>query len=577
MKKQILFLLFSAIAFAQPSNPTPFPNGIAPVTTLDNTATKLIAQKSGTDRLYYLNISSFLNNWNLTGENIRNNNIGNVEIQLRTGKKLSFLNNAGTEFGYLNINGSGFGNMYLPNGDATASHFYGVKYHTVNTGGLVSSDELLSFTNRASDYWQSRGLIRYFADYSTDTDPLRLISLGELNSAISEVSNGLDLQAVTDNGATTTNPVEFNDNVKIFNILDNTGRIYLDEGGITSIYGALYVYNAGDLDKKAAILGENLDQEVNLQLPNTSGTFAMSVNSTTADVNGNIELSVVTEVNDTPPNSSGQVYIPIPFQSLTTAGTSGAATLSAGNLNVPRYDQINLTQVLANGSSGATSGTISLTGNTGVYLNASGSSFGVAISGGLSSTNKAKLLTDNLTGDRDFQFPNASGRIVIDSELAAKLDLNNPTPTGTLTLPGTSNFAISGGSANNILLETGAGANGSVFVQQRSIGNDTMGTGSIVSSDSFRTAVWKLQPFKGSSIAFDFPSIPANSTATTTITVTGAVQGQPVVMGTTIPYIHGVFYTAIVTAANTVTIYAANTTGSAKDPASGDIRVEVSK
>jgi len=163
----------------------------------------------------------------------------------------------------------------------------------------------------------------------------------------SSISSGLDLQAVTDNGATTTNPVEFNDTAKIYTILDAANRIYLDEGGITNIYSALNIFNVGDEDKRAVISGVNLDQVVSLDLPNTNGTFAISVNSTSADVNGNIELSVVTEVNDTFPNESGQVYIDIPFKTLTTTGVIGAATLIDEELYVPRYDLYTDSQIAA--------------------------------------------------------------------------------------------------------------------------------------------------------------------------------------------------------------------------------------
>lgn len=44
--------------------------------------------------------------WTKTGDNIRNNNVGDVELKMATGKKVSFLNNSNTEVGNISQDGS---------------------------------------------------------------------------------------------------------------------------------------------------------------------------------------------------------------------------------------------------------------------------------------------------------------------------------------------------------------------------------------------------------------------------------------------------------------------------------------
>jgi len=75
--------------------------------------------------------------------------------------------------------------------------------------------------------------------------------------------------------------------------------------------------------------------------------------------------------------------------------------------------------------------------------------------------------------------------------------------------------------------------------------------------------------------AHDFASITAHTTSTTTVTVTGAITTNFVLIRTSTAPESGMVYDAYVSSANTVTIRATNTTAAAIDPASRDYTVLV--
>jgi len=75
--------------------------------------------------------------------------------------------------------------------------------------------------------------------------------------------------------------------------------------------------------------------------------------------------------------------------------------------------------------------------------------------------------------------------------------------------------------------------------------------------------------------AYDFASIAAHTTSTTTVTVTGATTSDFVLLRLSTTPDNGIVYDAYVSAADTVTIRAVNTTASSIDPASRDYTVLV--
>lgn len=101
------------------------------------------------------------------------------------------------------------------------------------------------------------------------------------------------------------------------------------------------------------------------------------------------------------------------------------------------------------------------------------------------------------------------------------------------------------------------------------------GTNFFVSSSSTRYTVAKIL---SNSSTIDFGSVSAGGEVTNTITVTGAADGDEVILGhTNATSSAGLFFVARVSATNTVTVTAYNITGSPIDPASGTFKVSVIK
>jgi hypothetical protein len=86
-----------------------------------------------------------------------------------------------------------------------------------------------------------------------------------------------------------------------------------------------------------------------------------------------------------------------------------------------------------------------------------------------------------------------------------------------------------------------------------------------------------IQAILSSTNVLDFPSIPANSATNLTVTVTGAGVGDSVSLGTPATLIGGLTVMGYVSAPDTVTVRAANSTTGPIDPASGTYRATVIK
>lgn len=83
--------------------------------------------------------------------------------------------------------------------------------------------------------------------------------------------------------------------------------------------------------------------------------------------------------------------------------------------------------------------------------------------------------------------------------------------------------------------------------------------------------------FLTATAALDFPSIAAAAKADLTITVTGAAVGDAVILGLPAAPAAGLVFNGFVSAANTVTIRASNTSSGAVDAASATYRATVLK
>lgn len=89
-----------------------------------------------------------------------------------------------------------------------------------------------------------------------------------------------------------------------------------------------------------------------------------------------------------------------------------------------------------------------------------------------------------------------------------------------------------------------------------------------------RALVWNLS--LSGTVVYDFGSIAAHTEASTTLPVRGVrALNTPTVLVTPSANTAGIVYKGIVTADDTVTIYALNTTAAPIDPASATFRVTV--
>lgn len=122
-------------------------------------------------------------------------------------------------------------------------------------------------------------------------------------------------------------------------------------------------------------------------------------------------------------------------------------------------------------------------------------------------------------------------------------------------------FQIGGTSTNFPALQKAASGVGLEVV----LGNGTAGATLKVGGPAFRVL--------GNTATYDFPSIAAGATATTTVTVTGATVGSPCTVGLTSWTSELLLISARVSAADTVLVVAYNPTGGAIDLAGGTLKV----
>ena len=147
--------------------------------------------------------------WTKTGDNIRNNNVGDIEVQLQSNKKFKIVNSLGSEIGYIDNNGNirSYGSVFTGS-TGTNGRVYGAFFE----GGGIVNGTLggTDFTAGGLGWISTKGIF-YNADKSADANPRRLVDLAELNTRQllsergvangyipSNASNKIDLQYLPD-------------------------------------------------------------------------------------------------------------------------------------------------------------------------------------------------------------------------------------------------------------------------------------------------------------------------------------------------------------------------------------------
>lgn len=152
---------------------------------------------------------------------------------------------------------------------------------------------------------------------------------------INPVINIPSLQQVTSVSAVTTN------------ILTTPGITSADNKYLlvtNSGMGKLYLYNSSNFS--TLIIPSPTATNGTLTFPNATGILALSVNGVTPDAAGNIIISTTTSWSSIIGTLSSQLDLQSALSSkqsiisLTTTGTSGAATFISNVLNIPQYTGI---------------------------------------------------------------------------------------------------------------------------------------------------------------------------------------------------------------------------------------------
>jgi len=244
--------------------------------------------------------------WTQTGNNIRNNNIENVEIQLNTGYFCNFLNSGGTVKAYVDHNG-----QFLST-SAVISPLYkggpgGIPYLlTTTTGGTYGKWEI------SPSYYPS--------GYTPDATPERLVMLKEITGSGGSggyvLNNGNPVDVDLNNkDLTGVENLYVEDMLSVGGDISSAGNLSVT-GTVTSLLNirsgeSLQVYNPAEVDynsisgtdtgfkfESAGVTPTysidliNLGADVNRTMANVaSGTEVVSVNTKTANTSGNITLN----------------------------------------------------------------------------------------------------------------------------------------------------------------------------------------------------------------------------------------------------------------------------------------------
>ena len=445
-----------------------------------------------------------------------------------------------------------------------------------------------------------------------------------IQNATSIISE-LNIQQVTENGSTTNIPitVEFTSDPDSNSVLRHSGLEVNLVDGSQGVYGALgfRVYNptvgesggtpAGlyvqNVDGYVGTLkSDNLDNNRSYQFPNTNGIIALEsyVNDTINALpsvfrpGGNYDASVGT-FPTTGTGTAGAVRRGDTYN-VSVAGTIGGQAYDIGdnfyaNVNNPGQTTGNWSRFESNTNQATDTyrGTLKLYTSTGSSTDGTmdRNSITTSLSGKqstlISGTNIKTVGGISLLGSGNIT--EVQNSLVSSSILAPSVDsvntaisllapINNPSFTGTVTIP-TGALTITGGGVATYINGTGAAINFGNTVRTTALTGFVAASGTVTATDTVLQAFQKLAGNTlSTSATLDFASTSSASSSDLTVTLTGATLNDVVILG--VPngaVLPNTCYTAWVSATNTVTVRFNNYSALSANPASGTFTIKIIK
>jgi hypothetical protein len=180
-----------------------------------------------------------INYWTKTGDNIRNNNIGNTEIKILTGKQFQLLNSANTVVGYIDESGIGrFGpaSTYTAFGPASANVHLSMVRSQANADFTIGNPQISqAYSIRSSNYF---GTNYWAGSAEVSASALAEHSFNIGNSIGNGITSGIF--RISRTRVQSTVPVKYATDVSA----SYDDRTLVDKGYVTSIARPYKVYTA---------------------------------------------------------------------------------------------------------------------------------------------------------------------------------------------------------------------------------------------------------------------------------------------------------------------------------------------
>lgn len=206
------------------------------------------------------------------------------------------------------------------------------------------------------------------------TNPSSTVLYPSNKAVVDYIAYGIDLQAVTDSGNTTTVDIHVQNSITSENATDSATAYLNNSVGDSGILGVTNA--AGD---KGEIGGLNLTADRAYEFPDASGTLALKVNGVAADSTGNIVVSAGGSVNTIKVSLTSADILALNTTVFTLIAAQGAGTIVnvlkvwySYNYNTTAYAGGGFLTVKLGSAFGAT-----ISGNMGGVLNAGSNIIGM--------------------------------------------------------------------------------------------------------------------------------------------------------------------------------------------------------